>query len=53
MTRKKGRGLIEFHIIPYLSQKDSGGLSVENSELKLRLHAMEQQAHLRDGKICP
>lgn len=32
-----------------LFQKDTTGLTTENSELKLRLQAMEQQAHLRDG----
>ncbi|KAL9232540.1 hypothetical protein vseg_007643 [Gypsophila vaccaria] len=32
-----------------LFQRDTTGLSSENSELKLRLHAMEQQAHLRDA----
>ncbi|KAJ7563755.1 hypothetical protein O6H91_03G124900 [Diphasiastrum complanatum] len=32
-----------------LLQRDSMGLTNENSELKLRLQAMEQQAHLRDG----
>eukprot|EP00250_Pteridium_aquilinum_P007184 c16960_g1_i1 orf=464-1534(-) len=30
-------------------QRDSKGLSTQNSELKLRLQAMEQQAHLRDA----
>lgn len=35
-----------FHII----QRDTTGLSTENTELKLRLQAMEQQAHLRDGE---
>ncbi|CAK9187360.1 unnamed protein product [Ilex paraguariensis] len=30
-------------------QRDTSGLTVENKELKLRLEAMEQQAHLRDG----
>ncbi|KAG0563360.1 hypothetical protein M758_8G023600 [Ceratodon purpureus] len=30
-------------------QKDTTGLTTENSELKLRLQAMEQQAHLRDA----
>jgi hypothetical protein len=34
-----------FHVI----QRDTTGLTVENKELKLRLQAMEQQAHLRDG----
>lgn len=32
-------------------QRDTSGLTIENKELKLRLQAMEQQAHLRDG-IC-
>ncbi|CAI9116566.1 OLC1v1017750C2 [Oldenlandia corymbosa var. corymbosa] len=30
-------------------QRDTTGLTNENKELKLRLEAMEQQAHLRDG----
>ncbi|KAL5714965.1 hypothetical protein ACHQM5_016859 [Ranunculus cassubicifolius] len=30
-------------------QRDTSGLSTENKELKLRLQAMEQQAHLRDA----
>ncbi|KAF3782482.1 putative transcription factor [Nymphaea thermarum] len=33
-----------------LLQRDTNGLTVENKELKLRLQAMEQQAHLRD--VC-
>lgn len=32
-----------------LYQRDTTGLSTENTELKLRLQAMEQQAHLRDA----
>ncbi|KAG1371483.1 transcription factor RF2b [Cocos nucifera] len=32
-----------------LFQRDTTGLSAENSELKLRLQAMEQQAQLRDA----
>ncbi|XP_031496415.1 transcription factor RF2b-like [Nymphaea colorata] len=32
-----------------LFQRDTTGLTSENSELKLRLQAMEQQAHLRDA----
>ncbi|CAL1368395.1 unnamed protein product [Linum trigynum] len=32
-----------------LFQRDTSGLSTENTELKLRLQAMEQQAHLRDA----
>lgn len=32
-------------------QRDTNGLTAENKELKLKLQAMEQQAHLRDG-IC-
>ncbi|CAL5189810.1 unnamed protein product [Lathyrus oleraceus] len=32
-----------------LYQRDTTGLSNENTELKLRLQAMEQQAHLRDA----
>ena len=30
-------------------QRDTNGLTAENKELKMRLQAMEQQAHLRDG----
>ncbi|KAB5557299.1 hypothetical protein DKX38_008208 [Salix brachista] len=30
-------------------QRDTDGLTVENKELKLRLQAMEQQAHLREA----
>eukprot|EP00262_Sarcandra_glabra_P012162 TRINITY_DN307_c0_g1_i1.p1 TRINITY_DN307_c0_g1~~TRINITY_DN307_c0_g1_i1.p1 ORF type:complete len:304 (+),score=45.30 TRINITY_DN307_c0_g1_i1:86-913(+) len=32
-----------------LLQRDTTGLNTENKELKLRLQAMEQQAHLRDA----
>ncbi|XP_011101490.1 transcription factor VIP1 [Sesamum indicum] len=32
-----------------LLQRDTTGLTVENKELKLKLQAMEQQAHLRDA----
>ncbi|XP_042505932.1 transcription factor RF2b [Macadamia integrifolia] len=32
-----------------LFQRDTTGLTTENAELKLRLQAMEQQAHLRDA----
>lgn len=32
-----------------LLQRDTNGLTSENRELKLRLQAMEQQAHLRDA----
>ncbi|CAI8597035.1 unnamed protein product [Vicia faba] len=32
-----------------LYQRDTSGLSTENTDLKLRLQAMEQQAHLRDA----
>ncbi|CAK9134719.1 unnamed protein product [Ilex paraguariensis] len=32
-----------------LLQRDTTGLTAENKELKLRLEAMEQQAHLRDA----
>ena len=31
-------------------QRDTNGLTAENSELKLRLQTMEQQVHLQDGK---
>ncbi|KAB2000655.1 hypothetical protein ES319_D12G247200v1 [Gossypium barbadense] len=33
-----------------LVQRDTNGLTAENSELKLRLQAMEQQVHLQDGE---
>jgi len=33
-----------------LIQRDTNGLANENTELKLRLQAMEQQAQLRNGK---
>ncbi|GFY92781.1 Basic-leucine zipper (bZIP) transcription factor family protein [Actinidia rufa] len=39
-----------------LLQRDTNGLTVENSELKLRLQTMEQQVHLQDGHqfyCCP
>lgn len=32
-------------------QRDTTGLTTENTELKLRLQAMEQQAQLRDGEF--
>lgn len=42
-----------FRIISFFSslafQRDTTGLTAENTELKLRLQAMEQQAQLRDG----
>lgn len=31
-------------------QRDTNGLTAENSELKLRLQTMEQQVHLQDGR---
>lgn len=31
-------------------QKNTSGLNAENKELKFRLQALEQQAHLKDGK---
>lgn len=33
------------------TQRDSAGLANQNNELKFRLQAMEQQAHLRDGNF--
>ncbi|XVF00353.1 hypothetical protein REPUB_Repub03eG0277900 [Reevesia pubescens] len=36
-----------------LFQRDTTGLTSENTELKFRLQAMEQQAQLRDGMFCP
>ena len=32
------------------AQRDTNGLTAENSELKLRLQTTEQQVHLQDGK---
>ena len=32
-----------------MMQRDSAGLATQNNELKFRLHAMEQQAQLRDA----
>ena len=38
-------------IVSYIfKQRDTNGLTAENSELKLRLQTMEQQVHLQDGK---
>ncbi|KAK6146314.1 hypothetical protein DH2020_020183 [Rehmannia glutinosa] len=34
-----------------LLQRDTNGLTAENSELKLRLQTMEQQVHLQDGVL--
>ena len=31
-------------------QRDTNGLTAENSELKLRLQTIEQQVHLQDGE---
>ncbi|KAE9608765.1 hypothetical protein Lalb_Chr08g0239141 [Lupinus albus] len=36
-----------------LFQRDTNGLSSENTELKLRLQTMEQQAKLCDGRFQP
>ncbi|PPE01549.1 hypothetical protein GOBAR_DD01428 [Gossypium barbadense] len=36
-----------------LVQRDTNGLTAENSELKLRLQAMEQQVHLQDDGKSP
>ncbi|KAJ6858740.1 hypothetical protein NC652_041131 [Populus alba x Populus x berolinensis] len=35
----------------FLFYRDTSSLTTENSELKLRLQAMEQQAELRDGML--
>jgi len=40
--------LIQFVLIMW-TQRDSAGLTNQNSELKFRLQSMEQQAKLRDG----
>ncbi|XP_076948440.1 transcription factor RF2b-like isoform X1 [Bidens hawaiensis] len=37
------------NVTAFLIQRDTTGLSSENTELKLRLQAMEQQAQLRDA----
>ena len=34
------------------NQRDTAGLSAENSGLKMRLQNVEQQVHLQDGKSC-
>ncbi|OMP03944.1 hypothetical protein COLO4_10080 [Corchorus olitorius] len=46
-----------FHLMIHLTllvvtyeQRDTNGLTAENSELKLRLQTMEQQVHLQDGE---
>ncbi|GFP82643.1 transcription factor rf2b [Phtheirospermum japonicum] len=39
------------HVLAYMS-RDTTGLSNENTELKLRLQAMEQEAQLRDAIKC-
>ena len=45
-----GRFRIEFMFVNLMQlQRDTTGLTIENKELKLRLQALEQQAHLRDG----
>jgi hypothetical protein len=48
--------LREIHTVVYVVcdcfgfwQRDSAGLATQNNELKFRLHAMEQQAQLRDA----
>lgn len=33
----------------YPMQRDAGGLTAENKELKLKLQALQQQAELREG----
>ncbi|KAL8218040.1 hypothetical protein R6Q57_021413 [Mikania cordata] len=43
------RDLIASKLNTYDQQRDTAGLSSENSELKLRLQAMEQQAQLSDA----
>ena len=41
-----------WHFSPrvFCEQRDTNGLTAENSELKLRLQTIEQQVHLQDGK---
>lgn len=36
--------------VAFFFQRDTAGLSAENTELKLQLQAMELQAQLRDGE---
>lgn len=43
--------ICRMRVFIFFIQRDTTGLSSENTELKLRLQVMEQQAHLRDGKI--
>lgn len=38
-------------LLVLLCQRDTTGLTTENSELKIRLQTMEQQVHLQDGNI--
>lgn len=45
------RNFLEQSLYYSFSQRDATGLTAENRELKLRLQAMEQQAHLRDGML--
>lgn len=40
--------ILSFFFFP--EQRDTNGLTAENSELKLRLQTMEQQVHLQDGE---
>lgn len=44
-----------WHFSPcvFCEQRDTNGLTAENSELKLRLQTIEQQVHLQDGKGSP
>lgn len=42
--------LVFFFFFFFPEQRDTNGLTAENSELKLRLQTMEQQVHLQDGE---
>jgi hypothetical protein len=45
--------LLTVILLVSICQRDTTGLTTENSELKVRLQTMEQQVHLQDGKIHP
>ena len=50
--REKYENKMNMRLSFCVMQRDTTGLTSENKELKLRLQAMEQQAHLRDGMHC-
>jgi hypothetical protein len=43
--------VIDLHCCFFVCQRDTSDLSTQNSELRLRLQCMEEQAQLRDGMI--